>query len=121
MANFQVTHSVTVTTTDGISLSKTISALGLNAKELLDDVFGPGPVAVDLAPLVSSITKPRAVLLLCDGDGAKLKFDGAAGFTSKAFKQVFLEVADAVGALDLEIEVQGAAQRIRFLALGDPD
>lgn len=125
MANFQLTANVTVTTTDGISMSKTLSALGLNAKDFHDDVYGPGPIAVDLAPHHSSIARPRVVFAVADGDGFTMKFDGVASFTAKAYKQAFLEVQDnppgPAGVFDLELEMQGAAQRLRCLAAGDPD
>lgn len=128
MANFQVTTNVAVTTTDGINLSKALTSVGLNAKDLHDDTYGPGPVAVDLAPHHASISRPRVVLVLADGDGAKLKFDGVATFTAKAYKQAFLEVVDSApggpgpaGVFDLELEMQGALQRLRVLAVGDPD
>lgn len=120
MATFTGNMTAGLSTSDGITLSKVLNGQALNAKAMLDDTFGPGPLSVDLAPIVGSITDPKFNLLLCDGDGAQLKFDGVATFTVKAYKTLLFECATTPsGALDLEIQVVGAAQRVRFLCLGD--
>lgn len=123
MANFQVSTTVTVTPTDGPSLSKSLSSLGMNAKDVHDDVHPAG--SLDLAPMASSIANPRGMMILAEGDGVKLKFDGAAAFTTKAFKTVYLEVTNdppgPAGLIDLEVDCVGAAQRIRVIVFGDPD
>jgi hypothetical protein len=122
---FVINTTTTAQSSDGVLLSKQISNLSLNAKVVLDDVFGPGPVTVDLAPYLASIANPRGCYVLLSGDGAKLKFDGAAAFTAKAYKQVFLEITDGItpgppGVLDLELELLGQAQRLQVFAWGDP-
>lgn len=123
MANFTFNGTLGLSTSDGFTLSRALSGLPANAKALLDDTFGPGPLSVDLAPLIASIADPQWALLLCFGDGARLKFDGGA-FTTKAFKAVELQLTPNTpgpsGVLDLEIEAAGASQRIQFLAIGDP-
>jgi len=120
MANFTVNATAGVSTSDGISLSRVVTGKNANAKALLDDTFGPGPVAVDFAPIVASIAAPEWVLMIAGGDGATLKFDGAAAFTAKNYKTVMLEMnVTPGGVFDLEIEAQGPAQRIRFFASGD--
>jgi hypothetical protein len=120
MANFTLNATAGVSTSDGISLSRVVTGKNANAKALLDDTFGPGPVSVDFAPIVASILTPEWSLLIADGDGARLKFDGAAAFTIKSYKTLMLELAVTPGGvLDLEIEAVGPAQRIRFFAAGD--
>lgn len=120
MANFTVNATAGLSTSDGISISRVLTGVNANAKALLDDTFGPGPVTVDFTPIVAAIAAPDWALLLCDGDGAKLKFDGGATFTAKAYKTAMLQIgATPTGVLDLEIETVGAAQRIRFLCTGD--
>ena len=117
MANFTLNATAGLSTSDGISISRVLTGQNENAKALLDDTFGPGPVSVDFAPIVASILAPDWALLLCDGDGAKLKFDGVAPFT---YKTMMLQMAvSPAGVLDLEIEAAGPAQRIRFLCVGD--
>lgn len=123
MANFTFNITLGLSTSDGFSLSRALTGLPANAKALLDDTF-VGPIAVDFAPLVASIADPHAALLLCGGDGAKLKLDGVATFTAKAYKAAQFQLTPNTpgpsGVLDLEIEAQGALQRIQFLAIGDP-
>lgn len=124
MANFNVTLTASVVTSDGISLSKSLPNAGMNAKDLHDDTYGIGPVAVDLAPHHVSIARPRVVFALADGDGFKVKLDGGA-FSAKTYKFLALEIVDVppgpAGVFDLELEMQGAVQRLRVLAAGDPD
>lgn len=124
MANFTFTATTSISTSDGITLDKTVTNQGANGKQLLDDTFVASTI-IDFAPLIISIADPSWALLICDGDGATLKFDGALSFTSKAYRVVELGVVDNTtgpsGVLDLEITTQGAEQRIRFLAVGDPD
>ena len=125
MANFTFGATASISTSDGITLDKTVANVGANGKQLLDDTFTAATL-VDFAPLIASISDPSWALLICDGDGATLKFDGLiGGFTSKAYRVVELGIVDnttgPTGVLDLEITTQGAEQRIRFLAVGDPD
>lgn len=122
--NFTFNSTMGVTTSDGISLSRSLTGVAANAKVLVDDVFGPGPVSVDFAALIVNIDEPIAALLLCEGDGVQLKFDGAVAFTAKAYKAMQLQITPntpgPAGVLDLEVQVPAtaAAQRIRFLCLG---
>ena len=121
MANFTFNASLSLATDDGITIDKTITGVSACAKQLLDDEFDPS-TAVDFAPLIASITDPTWFILLLDGDGALLNFDGI-GLTSKAFK-TFLAGLSAntpgpSGVLDLAIETQGAKQRVEFLAIGN--
>lgn len=122
MANFTYNLTLGISTSDGISLNKALTGVNSDAKALLDDNFGPGPISVDLAPLVASITDPTAFLLLSDGDGSKLKFDGVATFSAKAYKalggQITPNTPGPAGVLDLELEAQGTSQRVRFLCCG---
>jgi hypothetical protein len=113
--------SLTTNETVPVAVSKIISALGLSAKVLVDESLGPAPATFDLAPHVASIAAPKLALLVCDGDGAKIKLDGAAAFSAKAYKVVLLELAATPsGVLDLELDLQGvAAQRVQFFVLGD--
>jgi len=125
MANFTFNANVGISTSDGIQLALASTGNGANAKQLLDDVFA-GSVSIDFAPLIASITNPLWFILLCSGDGAKLKFDGVATFTAKAYKSLIAGITPnspgPSGVLDLEVETNGAsAQRVRFLAVGDPD
>lgn len=123
MANFTYNITLGLSTSDGFSLSRALTGLPANAKALLDDTFGPGPVSVDLAPLVASIADPQAALLLCGGDGARLKLDGGV-FSTKAYKAAQFQLTPNTpgpsGVFDLEIEATGASQRIQFLGIGDP-
>ena len=120
MANFTINATAGISTSDGISISRVVTGKNANAKAILDDTFGPGPVSVDFAPIMASIAAPEWILLLAEGDGAKLKFDGVATFTSKAYKTLMLEAAlTPVSIFDLEIEAAGPAQRIRFFGSGD--
>ncbi len=120
MATFTGSMTAGLSTSDGIVLNKILNGQALNAKALLDDAFGPGPITVDLAPLMASIADPRFGILVCDGEGAQLKFDGVATFTAKAYKTMLIELASSpAGVLDLEIQVVGASQRVRFLGMGD--
>ncbi|HUU60680.1 MAG TPA: hypothetical protein VMZ50_14160 [Phycisphaerae bacterium] len=123
MANFTYNIDAGISTSDGITINKTVTGAAANAKALLDDTFA-GATAIDLAPLVTSITAPRAAILLAGGDGATLKFDGAAAFTTKAYVTMLLELSPSAvtpGLLDIEITTAGtSAQRIRFLCTGDP-
>jgi hypothetical protein len=125
MATFTYNPTASLSTSDGISIAKTQTGLGANAKVLVDDIFA-GTTAVDFAPMIASIANPIHALLLCAGDGAKLKFDGLASFTAKAYTRFIFELTPnspgPSGVLDLEIETNGAStQRVRFLAVGDPD
>jgi len=126
MPNFTFNPSVSLTTSDGVSLTKSQTGLGSNAKLLLDDDFPGSATSVDLAPLIASIGNPLWAILIADGDGALLKFDGLAAFTAKAYKWVQFELTPnspgPSGVLDLELSTNGTStQRIRFLAVGDPD
>lgn len=126
MANFTFNPSVSLTTSDGVSLTKSQTGLGANSKLLLDDTFPGSSTSVDLAPLIASIANPLWAIMIAAGDGALLKFDGLASFTTKAFKWVQFELTPnspgPSGVLDLELSTNGtSAQRIRFLAVGDPD
>lgn len=120
MANFTANISEGVTTSDGISLSRSLTGQNLNAKELLDDSFASG--VIDLTPYFASIADPKFVLILADGDGFKVNFD-ALGASTKAYKSIMLEVTPNTpgpsGVLTLAIDAQGVAQRIRVIALGD--
>lgn len=126
MANFTFNPSVSLTTSDGISLTKSQTGIAANAKLLLDDEFAGSATSVDFAPMIASITNPLWALLRCSGAGANLKFDGAASFTSKAYQWLQFELTPNTpgpsGVLDLELSTNGSVtQRIRFLAVGDPD
>lgn len=119
MGNFTGSMQAGLSTSDGISLSKNSNGVALNAKVLLDDTFGPGPVVVDLAPLIASIADPKMFLLLCEGDGALIDIDSV-GPSTKAFKTLLGEFSSTpTGVGDIEITANGAAQRIRFLCMGD--
>jgi hypothetical protein len=118
MANFTGNMTAGLSTSDGISLSKVVNGIALNAKGMLDDTFS-APAVVDLAPFMASISDPKYALLLCEGEGANLNFD-ALGATAKAYTVALLEIQSApAGVFDLEITVLGTSQRIRFLGLGD--
>jgi hypothetical protein len=118
MANFTGNMTAGLSTSDGINLSKTLNGQAMNAKALLDDTFS-APALVDLAPIVASVTDPKMGLMICDGDGANIDFDGL-GASSKAYKTLLIEIASApAGVLDLELTPLGTAQRIRFLCMGD--
>ena|SRR3990170_1449838 len=123
MGTFSTSTTMGLSTSDGISLSKIVNGDAMNAKALLDDNFG-APVSVDLAPICASVADPKWALLICDGDGAQLKFDGAAAFTIKAYKTMMLQLTPnspgPSGVLDLELQTNGASsQRIRFICTGD--
>ncbi len=125
MATFTYNPTASISTSDGISVGKSQTGLGANAKVLVDDVFAAS-TAVDFAPLIASIANPIWAIMLAAGDGAKLKFDGLAAFTAKAYKMFQLELTPnspgPSGVLDLEIETNtGSSQRIRFMTVGDPD
>lgn len=118
MANFTGNMTAGLSTSDGISLSKVANGTAFNAKAMLDDIFS-APALVDLQPLMASIADPKYALMVCDGDGAQMAFDGG-GVTVKAFKTALFEIASApAGGLDLELTVMGTSQRIRFLGMGD--
>lgn len=118
MANFTGNMTAGLSTSDGISLSKVVNGLSLNAKGMLDDVFS-SPATVDLAPFMASIADPKMALLICDGEGANLNLD-ALGASAKAYTTALFEIASApAGVFDLEITVLGTSQRIQFLGLGD--
>ncbi len=104
-----------------VRLSKVLSALTAGAKVLVDEQLTGPATLFDLAPHVASIAAPKLGLLVCDGDGARLKFDGAAAFTAKAFKVFLFELAATPsGVFDLELEIQGATQqRVQFFVIGD--
>lgn len=126
MANFTFNPSVSISTSDGISLAKSQTGVGANAKLLLDDTFAGSGTSVDLAPMIASIGNPLWGVLICGGDGVTLKFDGAASFTAKAYKWAQFELTPnspgPSGVLDLELSTNGSsAQRVRFMAVGDPD
>lgn len=124
MANFTFNATASMSTSDGISLSKTVTTVGANGKQLLDDKF-PSSTTIDFAPLVASIANPRWALLICDGNGATLEFDSSASPTAKAYRVALLEIVEntigPTGVLDLAITTQGSEQRVRFLCIGDPD
>jgi len=125
MANFNINASCQAQSTDGVLLSKSITSLPVNAKVLLDDIFGPGPITVNLVPYFESISNPRGAYLVADGDGFGVHFDGAPPpYTVKSFKQMFLEVTDnspgPSGDLYMNVEMRGAAQRFRVFGWGDP-
>jgi len=118
MANFTGNMTAGLSTSDGISLSKTVNGAALNAKAMLDDTFS-SPALVDLAPLMASIADPKYALLLCDGEGANLNFDGL-GATAKAYTTMLMEIPAApAGVFDMELTVLGTSQRVRFLGMGD--
>lgn len=127
MANFTFNANAGLTTSDGVSLARIATGVGANAKALLDDTFGAGgPVSIDFAPLIVSIANPLWFMFNAGGDGAKLKFDGVATFTAKAYKMLLAAITPNTpgpsGVLDLEVETNGAiGQRIQFLCVGDPD
>lgn len=111
-----------LSTNDGINLSRTVSSAPAAAKVLIDDSF-TNPDVIDVTTAIASIADPKAVIVLADGDGVKLKFDGAASFTAKAYKSLALQITPntpgPTGVLDLTLEAQGAAQRVRVLVVGD--
>lgn len=118
MANFTGNMTAGLSTSDGITLSQVLNGQALNAKALLDDTFS-SPALVDLAPLMASIADPKFALLLCDGDGVNVNFDGL-GASTKAYKTMLAYLASSPGgALDWELTVLGTSQRIRFLGMGD--
>jgi len=123
MGTFTSSGTMGLSTSDGISLSRVVNGDAMNAKALLDDNFG-APVSVDLAPLCASIADPKWALLVCDGEGAQMKFDGAVAFTVKAVKGAMFQFTPnspgPSGVLDLELQTNGTStQRIRFLCTGD--
>ena len=125
MANFTYNPTASLSTSDGITVGKSQTGLGANAKVLFDDVIALS-TTLDLAPLLVEMANPIWAIMVASGDGAKLKFDGLASFTSKAYKMFQLELTPnspgPSGLLDLEIETNSvASQRIRFMAVGDPD
>lgn len=125
MANFTYNPTASLSTSDGVSVGKSQTGIGANAKVLIDDVIALS-TTLDLAPMLAEMANPIWAIMLAAGDGAKLKFDGAASFTAKAYKMMQLELTPnspgPSGLFDLEIETNSvAAQRIRFLAVGDPD
>jgi hypothetical protein len=124
MASFSINASCQAQSTDGVLLGATITALPVNAKVLLDDVFAAG--VVNLEEYFESIANPRGCYIVADGAGCGLYFDGVLPiFTVKSFKQVFLEITDdsigPSGELYLQLEMRGAAQRLRVFGWGDPD
>jgi hypothetical protein len=122
MANpsFTANMSAGLSPSDGPTISKSVTGAALNAKELLDDVFGA--VVLDLAPYFASIADPRYVIILADGEGFFVNFDGK-GDSDKVYKTVLLEVGPntpgPAGVLKIKITMQGADQRIRVMTLGD--
>jgi hypothetical protein len=118
MANFTGNMTAGLSTSDGISLSKVVNGIALNAKAMLDDVFS-APATVDLAPLMASIADPKYALLICDGEGANIDLDGL-GASAKAYTTVLFEIPSApAGVFDMELTVLGTSQRIQFLGMGD--
>lgn len=121
MANFTFNGSLGITTDDGIALASTVTGVSGNAKQLLDDEFDPA-TSVDLAPLVASMADPTWFILLLDGDGAQLNFDGI-GLTTKAYKSFVAQLSPNTpgpsGVFDLLVLTQGAKQRVEFLAVGN--
>ena len=118
---FSMNTSCQAQSTDGVLVNKSITNLSVNAKVLLDDVFAAG--LINLAPYLASIVNPRGCYIVAEGDGYLINFDGL-GTSVKAQKQSFLEITDntpgPAGLLDIELTAQGAAQRIRVFAWGDP-
>lgn len=123
MATFTFNGSLSLSTSDGITLAASETGVGANGKQLLDDIF-PASTTIDFAPLVSSIANPLWFGLLCAGDGGTLNFDGI-GATAKAYKTFAAKITPNTpgpsGVLDVELVTQGATQRVRFLCVGDPD
>jgi hypothetical protein len=120
MANFTVTTNVSVVPNDGPTLAATLNGAGMNAKEVLDDVFADGAL-IDLAVLAGSIAQARGVLALAAGDGFLVNYDGL-GPSTRYQKEHYARISDVSGGtLDLELTAKGAAQRIRVIVFGDPD
>lgn len=122
MANpsFTANMSAGLSPSDGPSISKSVTGAALNAKALLDDVFGA--VVINLAPYFASIADPKYVIILADGEGFFVNFDSK-GDSEKVYKTILLEVGPNTpgpsGVLDIKITTQGADQRVRVMALGD--
>lgn len=118
---FNMNTACSAQSTDGVLVNKSITNLAVNAKVLLDDTFAAG--VIDLAPYLASITNPRGCYIVAEGDGYLIDFDGL-GPSVKAQKQTFMEITDNTpgpsGLLDIALTAQGAAQRIRVFAWGDP-
>lgn len=121
MANFKysLTQSLLNNENPVKKLEKLVALLDANAQKIDDDVYAAGPL--DLAPILASITEPKAIQVVCAGDGVQIKFDGGA-FSVKAYKSFQLEVSPnsvLPGLLDIELQAVGADQRIRMYAVGD--
>lgn len=117
MANFTSSMSAAVSTSDGASLSRTLSNQGLNAKVMLDDIFTSG--THDLSGYLTSIAAPKFILILVGGTlGATVNLDGVGASTLK-MKTMLLEVTSA-SAADIEL-VTAETARIQMIALGDAD
>ena len=122
MGTFTFSGQATLQTSDGFVLSRTQTNVARNAKAHLDDKFTGG--AIDIGSLMASITDPTDLLILAEGDGFKVNFDGL-GASAKAYKALMLQVTPntpgPAGLLVLTITPQGAEQRIRILSIGEPD
>ncbi len=121
MAQFTINASLGISTDDGITIENSVTGVSSCAKHLTDDEF-LSAVVIDFAPFIASITDPTWFILLADGDGVFLDFDGV-GVTTKAFKSFIASITPNTpgpsGVLDLAATTQGAKQRIQFLAIGN--
>lgn len=122
MANFTATVNINQTTSDALgNLAQSISQLALNGRATLDDVFAAG--ALDLAPYMASITKPRLIMVkLTSGTGAAsvgatIDLDGLGVSTIKV-RTLFFEVTTDVVA-DIAITLTETT-RVQMVVMGDP-
>lgn len=118
MGNFAYSSTSSVTTSDGAKLENILTNVSANAKVLFDQIVGPGPVSINVGTFASALGSPQRLLIVADGNGFKFNVDGL-GMTVKAYTEVSFGFAPTpTGPINLVIEAQGGAQRIRMIGVG---
>lgn len=123
MSNFTYGTNLDIFLSDGMRYQQQLQNQAGNAKLILDDTFDAGTV-LDLTPYLLTLTIPACILIVADGDGVKLNFDGL-GDTTKYYKLAFLEASLSVpappGAIVMSVTLAGPPslpQRIQVISLG---
>ena len=123
MSNFTYTTNLDIMLSDGMRYQQQLVNQGGNAKLILDDTFAPGFV-LDLTPYLLTLLVPSCILIVADGEGVTLNFDGL-GDTTKYYKLAFLEASPYLpapqGAIVMSVTLAGAPadpQRIQVISLG---
>lgn len=114
MSNFNAIGNASLQASDGGVVTDAFNT-GVNAKVLLDDVFGAG--VLDLAPYLASITVGKAFIVKAAASDFTISEDGV-NFSTRKRTTHYVNGLDS-GAIPLKITLTSGS-RVQVLAAGDP-